>query len=164
MSAANALLADVRRIRREAAQQFVENAPQRVYVVADFRGTALQLPGAHVGKRAAGLPNTNVRFRVRQPRNPEIRQARCARLVHQDVVRFDVTVDDTFAVRVRQCIADRQKQPCAIAPGSPGSFPNVGARQGGHRVEVASIIGKEIQGTHDGGMHQRLRNGKFTPE
>ena len=121
------------RVRRLACQHLVEHAPQRKDVSALVDVVAGRLLGAHVGRsadRQSGCGKAVTTGSRNSARNSEVRDVHAA-FSEQDVVRFDVPVDDAVSVRGLQRFADflRNGQgildrhlPVAIKP-CPKRFP-----------------------------------------
>ena len=109
--------------RRLAGEHLVEHTRERVDIGSGVDVLATDLFGTHVLRRtedrahAGGQLSGRARVRVDQrPRNPEIGDQREA-IGEQDVLRFDVTMNDTVLVRVRQRACDLARETHRVLEG-----------------------------------------------
>ena len=93
-------------IRTTSCQKLEQDHPERVYIAAgiDFQWIGQHLLGTHVGQGSHELPKVGLarsrHVRVGDAGNPEIENFGLPVLVHKNVARFKIAVNDPAQVSV----------------------------------------------------------------
>ena len=116
-------------VRQVTGEQFVEDDTQRVDVAADVEVKRIRedLLRTHIRERSdeladVGLP-CRMRVAVGDPGNAKIQNLRLPALVHEDVARFQIAMNDAALVRVVNGVADLDHQ---LQPLPNGQMPGRG--------------------------------------
>ena len=106
-------------------RELVEDHAEREHVAGARRGLAARLLGRHVARRAENHARAGVVVagrrdvgRLREARQPEVEHLHVAIVADDDVLRLDVTVDNTRSMRHREGLRELRPKPCQHMSGT----------------------------------------------